>query len=107
MWDLTTALQATAVVAAGALALPPVARGAGGFCAVIGLLGVLQGRTWAPTVAALGLLAWFVGHWSFAVRHDVRYRSAIALWVIDRTPLRWTIPRYWQLRRQCRQPGFR
>ena len=33
------------------------------------LLGVLQGRTWAPTVAALGLLAWFVGHWSFAVRH--------------------------------------
>ena len=70
---------------------------------MIGLLGVLQGRTWAPTVAALGLLAWFVGHWSFAVRHDVRYRSAMALWVIDRTPLRWTIPRYWQLRRQRRQ----
>lgn len=66
MWDLTTVLLATA---GGASALPPVARGAGGFCAVIGMLGVLQGRTWAPTVAALGLLAWFVGQWSFAVRH--------------------------------------
>lgn len=69
MWDLATALLATAVVAGGAVALPPpVARGVGGFCAVIGMLGVVQGRTWAPTVAALGLLAWFVGHWSFAVR---------------------------------------
>lgn len=87
MRDLETALLATAVVAGGALAMPPVARGVGGFCAVIGMLGVLQGRTWAPTVAALGLLAWFVGHWSFAVRHDVHYRSRMALWVIDRTPL--------------------
>lgn len=68
MWDLTTALLATAVVAGGAVALPPLARGVGGFCAVIGLFGVMQGRTWAPMVAALGLLAWFVGHWSFAVR---------------------------------------
>lgn len=66
MWDLTTALLATA---GGASALPPLARGVGGFCAVIGMLGALQGRTWAPTVAALGLLAWFVGQWSFAVRH--------------------------------------
>ncbi|MDV8003118.1 hypothetical protein [Rhodococcus sp. IEGM 1408] len=103
MWDPGTALLATAVVGGGALALPPVARGADGFCAVIGLLGVMQDRTWAPTVAALGLLAWFVGHWSFAVRHDARYRSTIALWVIDKTPLRWTIPRYWQLRGQRRQ----
>ena len=69
MWDLETALLATAVVAGGAVALPPLARGVGGFCAVIGLFGVMQDRTWAPTVAALGLLAWFVGHWSFAVRH--------------------------------------
>lgn len=45
MWDPGTALLATAVVAGGALAVPPVARGAGGFCAVIGLLGVVQGRT--------------------------------------------------------------
>jgi hypothetical protein len=45
----------------------------GGFYAVIGVF--------ASDVAALDLLAWFVGHWSFAVRHDVRYRSAIALWV--------------------------
>ena len=107
MWDLETALLATAVVAAGALAVPPVARGAGGFCAAIGLLGVLQGRTWAPTVAALGLLAWFVGHWSFAVRHGEHYRSTMALWVIDRTPLRWTIPRYWQLRRLRRRAAPR
>ncbi|TCW19334.1 hypothetical protein [Dietzia cinnamea] len=101
MWDLETALLATAVVAGGAVALPPLARGVGGFCAVIGMLGVVQGRKWAPTVAALGLLAWFVGHWSFAVRHGVHYRSRMALWVIDRTPLRWTIPQYWQLRRQA------
>ena len=107
MRDLETALLATAVVAGGALAMPPVARGVGGFCAVIGMLGVLQGRTWAPTVAALGLLAWFVGHWSFAVRHDVHYRSRMALWVIDRTPLRWTIPQYWQLRRLRRQAAPR
>ena len=68
MWDLTTALLATAVVAGGAVALPPLARVVGGFCTVVGMLGVVQGRTWAPTVAALELLAWFVGHWSFAVR---------------------------------------
>ena len=107
MWDLATALLATAVVAGGAVALPPLARGVGGFCAVIGLFGVMQGRTWAPTVAALGLLAWFVGHWSFAVRHGVHYRSRMALWVIDRTPLRWTIPRYWQLRRLRRRAAPR
>ena len=107
MWDLETALLATAVVAGGAVALPPLARGVGGFCAVIGLFGVMQGRTWAPTVAALGLLAWFVGHWSFAVRHGVHYRSRMALWVIDRTLLRWTIPRYWQLRRLRRQAAPR
>ena len=107
MWDLETALLATAVVAGGAVALPPLARGVGGFCAVIGMLGVVQGRTWAPTVAALGLLAWFVGHWSFAVRHGVHYRSRMALWVIDRTPLRWTIPQYWQLRRLRRQAAPR
>ena len=107
MRDLETALLATAVVAGGAVALPPVARGVGGFCAVIGMLGALQGRTWAPTVAALGLLAWFVGHWSFAVRHGVHYRSRMALWVIDRTPLRWTIPRYWQLRRLRRRAAPR
>ena len=51
---------------------------------------------------ALGMVAWFVGHWLFAVRHDVRYRSRLALLVIDRTPLRWTIPRYWQIRRARR-----
>ncbi|WP_256821449.1 hypothetical protein [Dietzia sp. Die43] len=107
MWDLEAALLATAVVAGGAVALPPLARGVGGFCAVVGMLGALRGRTWAPTVAALGLLAWFVGHWSFAVRHGVHYRSRMALWVIDRTPLRWTIPRYWQLRRLRRQAAPR
>src|SRR5690606_40419009 len=41
-----------------------------------------------------------VGHWSFAVRNDVHYRSRLALVVIGKTPLRWAIPRYWQLRRQ-------
>lgn len=99
MWDLQTAVQAVAVVACGSLMVPPVARVVGGVCAVIGLLGVMQSRTWAPTVAALGLLAWFVGHWSYALRHDVRYRSRLALWVIDRTPLRWTLPQYWRRRR--------
>lgn len=102
MWDPGTAVGAVVVVMVGSLVAPPLARWAGGFCAVIGFLGVMQGRTWAPTVAALGVLAWFVGHWSFAVRNDVRYRSQIALWVIDKTALRWTIPRYWQLHRQCR-----
>lgn len=106
MWDPQTALLAVVVVTAGALVVPPIARGGGGFCAVIGFFGVMQGSTWAPTVFALGLLAWFVGHWSFAVRNDVHYRSRLALWVIDRTPMRWTIPKYWQLRREQRSaPG--
>jgi hypothetical protein len=100
MWDLQTALQAVAVVAIGTLFVPPVGRAVGGFCAVIGLCGVMQSRTWAPTVMALGLVAWFVGHWSFAVRHDVVYRTNFARIVIDKTPLKWTIPRYWQLRRE-------
>lgn len=46
----------------------------------------MQGRTWAPTVAALGALARFVGRWSFAVRNDARYRSRLARVVIDHTP---------------------
>jgi len=100
MWDLETALQASAVVVVAALLAPPLARRIGGICAVIGFFGVMQSSTWAPTVAALGLLAWFVGHWSFAVRNDVHYRSRLALVVIDKTPLRWTIPKYWQLRRE-------
>lgn len=102
MWDLQTALQASAVVVVAALLVPPLARRVGGICAVIGLCGVVQSSSWAPTVAALGLLAWFVGHWSFAVRNDVRFRTRLALVVIDKTPLRWTIPRYWQLRRERR-----
>lgn len=100
MWDLGAATLAVAVVAGGALVLPPAARGVGGMCAIIGLLGVLQGRTWAPTVAALGTLAWFIGHWSFAVRNDARYRSRLARVVIDQTPLRWTLPQFWELRKR-------
>ena len=99
MWDLQTAMQAVAVVAVASLLVPPLARGIGGICAVIGFCGVVQSSSWAPTVMALGLVAWLVGHWSFAVRNDVHYRSPLALLVIDSTPLRWTIPRYWQLRR--------
>ncbi|QXU56351.1 hypothetical protein [Rhodococcus sp. LW-XY12] len=102
MWDSQTALQAVAVVAVAAVLVPPLARRVGGFCEVIGFCGVLQSSSWAPTVMALGLLAWFVGHWYFAVRNDVHYRSRLALVVIDKTPLRWTIPRYWQLRRERR-----
>lgn len=102
MWDLETALQASAVVVVAALLAPPLARRIGGICAVIGFFGVMQSSTWAPTVAALGLLAWFVGHWTFAVRNDVHYRSRLALVVIDKPPLRWTIPKYWQLRRERR-----
>ena len=107
MWAPGTAVLAVVVVIGGAMLAPPIARVVGGFCAVIGLLGVMQDRTWAPTVAVLGLLAWFVGHWSFAVRNDVHYRSRLALWVVDRTPLRWTIPKYWQLRREQRSAPVR
>lgn len=103
MWDLQTAIQAVAMVAVASLLVPPLARDIGGICAVIGFFGVTQSSSWAPTVMALGTVAWFVGHWSFAVRNDVHYRSRLALVVvIDKTPLRWTIPRYWQLRRQRR-----
>lgn len=102
MWVLQTAVQAVVVVAVASLLVPPLARGIGGICAVIGFCGVVQSSSWAPTVMALGMVAWFVGHWSFAVRNDVHYRSRLALVVIDKTPLRWAIPRYWQLRRQRR-----
>lgn len=107
MWELQTAMQAVAVVAIGTLLVPPAGRVVGGLCAVIGFCGVLQSSTWAPTVMALGLVAWFVGHWSFAVRHDVVYRTNLARLVIDKTPLKWTIPRYWQLRAQARSQGVR
>lgn len=107
MWDPQTALQAVVVIAVTAVMVPPLARKVGGLCAVIGFCGVLQSSSWAPTVAALGLLAWFVGHWSFAVRNDVHYRSRLALVVIDKTPLRWTIPKYWRLRREGRPAAVR
>jgi len=107
MWDLQTAVQAVAMVAVASLLVPPLARGIGGICAVIGFCGVVQSSSGAPTVMALGVVAWFVGHWSFTVRHDVHYRSRLALLVIDRTPLRWAIPRYGQLRRQRRLAAAR
>lgn len=102
MWDLPTALQAMALVGTAALLMPPLARRIGGFCAFIGFCGVMKSQTWAPTVLALGLLAWFVGNWSYAVRNDVHYRSRLARLVIDKTPLKWTIPKYWQLRSERR-----
>ena len=107
MWDLQTAVQAVAMVAVASLLVPPLARGIGGICAVIGFCGVVQSSSWAPTVMALGMVAWFVGHWSFAVRNDVHYRSRLALVVIDKTLLRWAIPRYWQLRLQRRMAAAR
>ena len=107
MWDVQTAVQAVAVVAVASLRVPPLARGIGVICAVIGFCGVVQSSSWAPTVMALGMVAWFVGHWSFAVLNDVHYLSRLALVVIDKTPLRWTIPRYWQLRRQRRMAAAR
>lgn len=89
--------------------MPQVSRKVGPFLAVTpGPSGVdIATRTWAPTVMALGLLAWFVGHWSFVVRHDVVYRTRLARLVIDKTPLKWTIPRYWQLLRQQRAAAAR
>ncbi|MEH6624488.1 MAG: hypothetical protein V7738_17160 [Dietzia maris] len=96
-----------ALVSAGAFILPPVARGVGGFCAIIGFFGVMQASTWAPTVAALGVVAWLVGHWSFALRHGARYRSHLALFLFDRTPLRWTLPHYHAQRRQQRAMAHR
>lgn len=96
MWDLGTAVLAVVVVSISAAVLAPIARGVGGLCAVIGFFGLTQSSTWAPTVMALGILAWFVGHWSYAVRNDVRYRSRLARAVIDQTPLKWTLPQYWR-----------
>lgn len=103
MWDPGTAMLAVSVVAGAALALPPVARRVGGVCAVFGLLGVIQGRTWAPTVLALGATAWLVGHWSFAVRNDARYRARLARALFDQTPLRWTLPQFHAWRRAARK----
>ena len=80
MWDLQTAIQAVAVVAVASLLVPPLARGIGGICAVIGSCGVVQSSSWAPTVMALGMVAWFVGHWSFAVRNDVHYLGRVWRW---------------------------
>ena len=42
MWDLQTAVQAVAMVAVASLLVPPLARGIGGICAVIGFCGVAQ-----------------------------------------------------------------
>lgn len=107
MWDLQTALQAVAVVTIASFLLPQLARAVGGICAVIGFFGVMQSSTWAPTVAALGAVAWLVGHWSFALRNDARYRSRLARFLFDRTPLRWTLPQYHQQRRQQRVSAYR
>lgn len=79
---------------------PPVGRAVGEVCFLIGMLGVMQDRTWAPIVAALGGVAWPVGHWGFAVRYEVHYRSRVARAVIVSTSLRWKIPRCRQLRLQ-------
>ncbi|MGX1769643.1 hypothetical protein ACWIE7_15255 [Dietzia sp. NPDC055343] len=57
MWDVQTAVQAVAVVAVASLLVPPLARGIGGICAVIGFCGVVQSSSWAPTVMALGMVA--------------------------------------------------
>lgn len=103
MWDPGTAVLAVSIVVGASLALPPVARRVGGVCAVLGLLGVGQGRTWAPTVLALGVAAWLVGHWSFAVRNDARYRSRLARSLFDGTPLRWTLPQFHTWRRGARE----
>lgn len=100
MWDPGTAALAIGVVTVGSLVAPPMARGIGGVCAIIGFFGVMQGSTWAPTVAALGALAWLVGHWSVAVRNDVRYRSRLARAAIDKTPLKWSLPQYWPRRKR-------
>ena len=54
MWDLQTAVQAVAVVAVASLLVPPLARGIGGICAVIGFCGVVQSSSWAPTVSSSG-----------------------------------------------------
>lgn len=107
MWDPQTALQAVAVVTVASMLVPPLARGIGGICAVVGAFGVMQSSTWAPTVAALGALAWLVGHCSFALRHGARYRSHLPLFLFDRTPLRWTLPQYHSQRCQQRELAYR
>ena len=107
MWDPGTAVLAVSLVSAGAFVLAPLARGLGGFCAVIGVFGMTKGSTWAPTVVALGVVAWLVGHWSFALRHGAQYRSHLAMSVFHQTPLRWTLPQYHRQRRQQRQMAYR
>lgn len=107
MWHPGTAVLAVTVVAVGSLLVPPLARWAGGFCAVVGFFGVTQGRTWALTVVALGVLAWLVGHWTFAVRNDARYRSRLARVLFDQTPLRWTLPQHASARKRRRVTGQR
>lgn len=108
MWDLGTALPATAVVAGGALELPPLARAVGGFCAVIGFLS-RDGKSRVGADGSGARTAGVVCRTTGPSRFDtgVHYRSPVALWIIDKTPLRWTIPRYWQLRRQRRQAAAR
>ena len=70
-------------------------------------LGMTKGSTWAQTVVALGVVAWLVGHWSFALRHGAQYRSHLAMSVFHQTPLRWTLPQYHRQRRQQRQMAYR
>lgn len=107
MWDPSTALLAVSIVAGGALVLSPIARGVGGLCAIIGFFGLVAGSTWGSTVAALGVLAWLVGHWSFAVRNDARYRSRLARSIFDDTPLKWTLPQFHTQRKRNRQLATR
>lgn len=102
MWDPGTALLAIVIVTGGTIILSPIVRGVGGLCAIIGFFGLVAGSTWAPTVAALGVLALLVGHWSFAVRHDARYRFRLARSLFDETPLTWTLPQFHAQRKRNR-----
>lgn len=93
-------MLAAACIAVAGLLLPPVARRVGGLLAVLGVLGMIQHRSWAPPTFVVGAGLWLVGHWSFAARNDARYRSRLARAVFDSTVLRWTLPQYHAQRKQ-------
>jgi len=102
-----TVVLAAVCVFLGGVLLPPIARKVGGLLAILGLLGLVQERTWALTVFLVGSGFWLVGHWSFAARHNAHFRSRLALALFDVPPLQWTLPQYWAQRRRAQSVAAR
>lgn len=84
-----------------ALLMPPLARGVGGVLMFLGVCGLSKHQGWAGPTLASGLCLWLVGHWSYAARTG-RYKSRLAVVVLESYLLRWTLPHYHRYRRQIR-----